>query len=136
MCIRDSLHLQFYNAFPGSKTLIESRSDDYTKAIGFVSADNNPGVYYLLDTERNQISPLGRYWAKTSYDSLAKMEVINFQNRHGDKVQSYLTKAVGKTNAPTIVMPHGGPWARDYWGFDSEVQFLAAEGFNVLQNNI
>ena len=33
-------------------------------------------------------------------------------------------------------MPHGGPWARDYWGFDPEVQFLAAEGFNVLQNNI
>ena len=130
------LHLQFYNAFPGSKTSITSRSDDYTKAIGVVTADNNPGVYYLLDTEKNRITPLGRYWSKTSYDSLAKMEVINFQNRHGDKIQSYLTKAVGKTNAPTIVMPHGGPWARDYWRFDPEVQFLAAEGFNVLQNNI
>ena len=130
------LHLQFYNTFPGSETSITSRSNDYTKAIGVVTADNNPGVYYLLDTEKNRITPLGRYWSKTSYDSLAKMEVINFQNRHGDKIQSYLTRAVGKTNAPTIVMPHGGPWARDYWRFDPEVQFLAAEGFNVLQNNI
>ena len=130
------LHLQFYNSFPGSETSITSRSDDYTKAIGRVTADNNPGVYYLLDTEKNRISPLGRYWSKTSYDSLAKMEVINSQNRHGDKIQSYLTKAVGVTDAPTIVMPHGGPWARDYWRFDPEVQFLAAEGFNVLQNNI
>ena len=130
------LHLQFYNAFPGSKTSLTSRSNDYSRAIGYVSADNNPGIYYLLDVKNNQISPLGRYWSKTSYSSLAKMEVFDFNNKHGDLIQSYFTKAVGEKDAPTIIMPHGGPWARDMWGFDPEVQFLAAEGFNVIQNNI
>ena len=130
------LHLKFYNAFPGSNTSLTSRSNDYTRAVGYVSADNNPGIYYLIDTKKNQISPLGRFWSKTSYDSLAKMEVHDFKNKHGDTIQSYFTKAVGKSEAPTIIMPHGGPWARDMWGFDPEVQFLAAEGFNVIQNNI
>lgn len=131
-----NLHLKFYEAFPAQKTTITSYSKDYSRAVGIVMADVNPGTYYLMDMEKNQISPLGRYWSKTSYDSLAEMKVINFKNRYGDEIQSYFTGAVGKKNAPTIVMPHGGPWARDYWGFHPEVQFLAAEGFNVLQNNI
>ena len=131
-----NLHLKFYEAFPAEETMITSYSKDYSRAVGIVMADVNPGTYYLMDMEKNQISPLGRYWSKTSYDSLAEMKVINFKNRYGDEIQSYFTEAVGKKNAPTIVMPHGGPWARDYWGFHPEVQFLAAEGFNVLQNNI
>ena len=131
-----NLHLKFYEAFPAQETMITSHSKDYSRAVGIVMADVNPGTYYLMDMEKNQISPLGRYWSKTSYDSLAEMKVINFKNRYGDQIQSYFTGAVGKKNAPTIVMPHGGPWARDYWGFHPEVQFLAAEGFNVLQNNI
>ena len=131
-----NLHLKFYEAFPAQETMITSHSKDYSRAVGIVMADVNPGTYYLMDMEKNQISPLGRYWSKTSYDSLAEMKVINFMNRYGDEIQSYFTAAVGKKNAPTIVMPHGGPWARDYWGFHPEVQFLAAEGFNVLQNNI
>ena len=131
-----NLHLKFYEAFPAQETMITSYSKDYSRAVGIVMADVNPGTYYLMDMEKNQISPLGRYWSKTSYDSLAEMKVINFKNRYGDEIQSYFTGAVGKKNAPTIVMPHGGPWARDYWRFHPEVQFLAAEGFNVLQNNI
>ena len=130
------LHIKFFNAFPGSKTTLTSRSTDYSRAVGYVSADNNPGIYYLLDVKKNQIAPLGRFWSKTSYDSLSKMVVYDFKNKHGDLIQSYFTKAVGKKDAPTIIMPHGGPWARDMWGFDPEVQFLAAEGFNVIQNNI
>ena len=130
------LHIKFFNAFPGSKTMLTSRSTDYSRAVGYVSADNNPGIYYLLDVDKNQIAPLGRFWSKTSYDFLSKMEVYDFKNKHGDLIQSYFTKAVGKKDAPTIIMPHGGPWARDMWGFDPEVQFLAAEGFNVIQNNI
>ena len=131
-----NLHLKFYEAFPAQETMITSYSKDYSRAVGIVMADVNPGTYYPMDMEKNQISPLGRYWSKTSYDSLAEMKVINFKNRYGDEIQSYFTEAVGKKNAPTIVMPHGGPWARDYWRFHPEVQFLAAEGFNVLQNNI
>ena len=65
----------------------ESRSDDYTKAIGFVGADNNP-IVCLLDTERNKFL----LWVGIGLrllDSLAKMEIVNFQNRHGDKVRLF-----------------------------------------------
>ena len=130
------LSIKAINAFPDRAVALTSASADRTRGVVRVSSDINPGIYYLIDEDKNQISPLGRYWSKTSYSNLAPMQVINFKNRHGDDIQSYFTKAVGKDNAPTIVMPHGGPWARDYWGFHPEVQFLAAEGFNVIQNNI
>ncbi|GIR86677.1 MAG: hypothetical protein CM15mP86_01360 [Gammaproteobacteria bacterium] len=93
--------------------MITSYSKDYSRAVGIVMADVNPGTYYLMDMEKNQISPR-QILVKNLYDSLAEMKVINFKNRYGDEIQSYFTEAVGKKNAPTIVMPHGGPWARDY----------------------
>ena len=58
------LHIKFFNAFPGSKTMLTSRSTDYSRAVGYVSADNNPGIYYLLDVDKNQIAPLGRFGLK------------------------------------------------------------------------
>ena len=86
--------------------------------------------------KNNQISPLGRYWSKTSYRLLAKMEVFDFNNKHGDLIQSYFTKAVGRKNAPTIVMPHGGPWARDIGVLIQKFNSLLLKDFNVFQNNI
>ena len=74
------IHLKFYQSFPGQNTRITSFSKDYSRAVGVTTADVNPGTFYLLDIEKNQIAPLGRFWSKTSYDSLAKMEVLDFEN--------------------------------------------------------
>jgi dipeptidyl aminopeptidase/acylaminoacyl peptidase len=128
--------LKAYKAFPKQFVSIISYSDDFNKAIISVSGDRNPGTFYLLDQKQNQIVIIGKYWSKTSYAGLAKMEVIDFKTRDGTNVQTHFTKSLKGENSPTVIYPHGGPWARDDWGFDPEVQFLAAEGFNVVQMNI
>jgi dipeptidyl aminopeptidase/acylaminoacyl peptidase len=66
------------------------------------------------------------------------MNVIKFKTRDGRQLDAYLTLPAGATKQnppPLIVLSHGGPWLRDTWGFDGEVQFLASRGYAVLQPN-
>ena len=62
---------------------------------------------------------------------------IRDRSRDGLTIQGYLTlpKGVDPKNLPVVVNPHGGPWARDGWGFNPEVQFFANRGYAVLQMN-
>lgn len=71
---------------------------------------------------------------------MAEMTPVTYTSRDGLEIEGYLTLPVGKTlhnakNLPVVVNPHGGPWARDSWGFNPEVQFLANRGYAVLQMN-
>ena len=73
-------------------------------------------------------------------NQMASMEPITYQSRDGLTIHGYLTLPAGvdRANAkdlPLVVNPHGGPWARDNWGFNPEVQFLASRGYAVLQMN-
>ena len=63
------------------------------------------------------------------------MQPISFSSRDGLLIHGYLTlpKGVAAKNLPTVLVVHGGPWARDAWGYDPEVQFPANRGFAVLQ---
>ena len=65
------------------------------------------------------------------------MKAIEYKSRDGLTIHGYLTLPLGRApkNLPTVVIPHGGPWARDVWGYDAEVQFLANRGYAVLQMN-
>jgi len=66
------------------------------------------------------------------------MTPIKFKTRDGHQLDAYLTLPAGASKAnppPLVVLPHGGPWVRDDWGFDREVQFLASRGYAVLQPN-
>jgi dienelactone hydrolase len=130
------IHLKAFKAFPKQYVNVMSYSDDFLKAIITVSSDKNPGTFYLLDQKSNQIIVIGKYWSKTSYSNLATMEIVDFKTKDGTNVQTHFTKSLKGDNSPTVIYPHGGPWARDRWGFDPTVQFLAAEGFNVIQMNI
>ena len=124
--------------FPSSTFYGGSLSEDEKMGIIFVSSDINPGIYYLVNYETEQLTPLGKYWGSIDYSELAPMNPISFQTRDGANVYGYLTKSrLGKSSeAPTIVHPHGGPEGiRDRWGFDHRIQMLASEGFNVLQIN-
>ena len=68
-------------------------------------------------------------------DQLAPMKPIEFKTRDGLTIHGYLTLPLGRDpkNLPVVVNPHGGPWARDTWGYSPEVQFLANRGYAVLQ---
>ena len=121
----------------GYENRLVSSSKDETQFVVFSGSDRSMGTYYLLDvgslrlTELFQVSP----WLEE--DQMATMQPIEYESRDGLRVQGYLTlpRGVEPRKLPTIVHPHGGPWARDSWGFNPEIQFLASRGYAVLQVN-
>ncbi len=68
---------------------------------------------------------------------MSPMLPISYPSSDGLEIPAYLTmpRGFGETNLPVVVFPHGGPWARDYWGFSTWVQFMANRGYAVLQPN-
>ena len=124
--------------FPNSTFSSGSFSKDEKLGIIFVSSDVNPGIYYLVNYETEQFTPLGKYWGSIDYSNLATMEPISFKTKDNATVHGYLTRSkIGRSSeSPTILHVHGGPeGVRDRWGFDVRTQMLASEGFNVLQIN-
>jgi dipeptidyl aminopeptidase/acylaminoacyl peptidase len=125
--------------FPGDDVKIVSATPDGRKVIVLVSADVNPGEFYLLDRETKKLSFLlaRAPWIKP--EQMGAMEPIEVKARDGMNLYGYLTRPVGKEEAkglPLIVLPHGGPYGlRDVWGYDPEVQALASRGYAVLQLN-
>lgn len=117
--------------------LFRSSTDDEQKWIIAYNAPTDPGATYLYDraTEQAQFLYRPRPWLPR--DSLVDMQPIEFPSRDGLTIHGYLTlpKDVAAKDLPTVLVVHGGPWARDEWGYDPEVQFLANRGFAVLQLN-
>ena len=101
-----------------------------------MSSDINPGTFFLYDRDKSEFTPLARQWSKVNYQDLNQMIAYDFNNRDEVPIQAFFTQAKNKSNKKTIIYPHGGPWARDYWGYDPTVQFLAENDFNVIQMNI
>ena len=104
----------------------------------FVTSSDRQGVnYYVYDATNDKIEELAITTPWLNPDDLAYMKPISYQSRDGLTIEGYLTlpKGVEPENLPVVVNPHGGPWARDSWGFNPEVQFLANRGYAVLQMN-
>ena len=112
-------------------------STDEQKLLLFVGRDTNPGKYYLLDRTTKKLGELFPSRPELSTTTLAPVKSISVKVADGTLVPAYLTLPPGSTgkNMPTIIMPHGGPGARDEWGFDWLSQFYANQGFAVLQPN-
>ncbi|MEZ5013178.1 MAG: S9 family peptidase [Chitinophagales bacterium] len=100
-------------------------------------SDRSLGNYYLYDAENNAIQHLANVSPWLQEEVLCSMQPIEYTSRDGLQIHGYLTvpKDVPPADLPLIVNPHGGPWVRDTWRFDPEVQFLANRGFAVLQMN-
>jgi dipeptidyl aminopeptidase/acylaminoacyl peptidase len=123
--------------FPGYEVAIASQNDDETKRTIWVGSDKVTGRFYYH--EDGQDEPLllcdRTPWLKEEH--MADMKPITYTSRDGLTIHGYLTlpKSREPKNLPVVVNPHGGPWARDGWGFNPEVQFLANRGYAVLQMN-
>lgn len=117
--------------------LFRSSTDDEKKWIIAYNSPTDPGATYLYDREIGRARFLYRPRPWLSPETLAEMEPVKFQSRDGLAIEGYLTlpKGVPAKDLPTVLVVHGGPWARDDWGYDPEVQFLANRGFAVLQIN-
>ncbi len=101
------------------------------------SSDISPPSYYLYEPRTNNLELLFDAYPELSKAKLAPVVPIRYRSRDGLEIPGYLTRPIDGSKAPhpLIVMPHGGPWTRDVWGWNPVVQFLASRGFAVLQPN-
>lgn len=98
--------------------------------------DDGPVYYYAYNRDSKTSTFLFSNQPKLEGLQLAAMEPISYQARDGLTIHGYLTTPVGiAQNLPTVLLVHGGPWARDTWGYDPEAQWLANRGYGVLQVN-
>ncbi|WP_448211254.1 alpha/beta hydrolase family protein [Colwellia sp. MEBiC06753] len=125
-------------AFPNKKVNITSHSRDGQYFIVMVSSDVEAGKFYLFDAKNNQLSSLFSYYPKVKPSEFATTQPISFQASDGLTITGYFTQAKAADAseiAPLVLLVHGGPHSRDYWHFSPEVQYLALNGYSVLQVN-
>ncbi len=122
---------------PNMEVSIGSRTLDDQKWIVVAHSDVEPGVSYLFDRKTKKLTKQFRVWEKLPREALAEKKPVTFKSSDGLEIPAYLTlpKGVPAKNLPLIMLPHGGPWARDQWGYDPFAQFLANRGYAVLQPN-
>lgn len=123
-------------AFEGYRVNFTSVTRDGSKAVLEVSGDRLPGDYFLVDLNTKKASFLlpSADWLKP--DDLNPMRAETFTSSDDLPIGVYLTFPRNQeTNLPMVVVPHGGPQARDYWGYDRDAQILSQNGYLVLQVN-
>jgi dipeptidyl aminopeptidase/acylaminoacyl peptidase len=113
-----------------------STLDEKTMIVS-ASGDTEPGTTYLFHRPAKKLVEQYAIREKLPREALAPMKTIAYKSSDGLEVPAYLTlpKGVPAKNLPLVLFPHGGPWARDGWGYHSYAQFLANRGYAVLQPN-
>jgi len=116
---------------------IVSQSYDDKKWVLSVGGPEEPATYYLYDVEKHEVLLLGERWPDLNSNRLGAMRRFDFKSRDGAELSAYVTTPPHPSGQPMplIVMPHGGPEARDAYAYDTWVHFLAAQGYAVLQPN-
>lgn len=129
---------QFQRALPGGPLVqVVAASADEKKLIVIASSDVDPGRVYLFDKTTRQLEEVSPLRPQLEGRAMGQMKPVSFPAADGTAIPGYLTLPPGSEgkNIPAIVLPHGGPSARDEWGFDWLVQFFTARGYAVLQPN-
>lgn len=119
------------------RATIVSTSRDLSKLLVHVGAADRPGAYYYFDQAKGYMQFLAAVNPDIGSARLAPVRTIRYKARDGLEIAAVLTLPQGKPgrNLPLILMPHGGPFARDSEDWDWWVQFLANRGYAVLQPN-
>jgi len=133
-----ALNKALSKALPGKSIRIADASLDESKLLVHATSDVDPGVYYVFDRNSHHLDTFLVNRAELEGVTLARVEPVTYPAKDGTAIPGYLTLPPGKSDSkglPAIVLPHGGPGARDEWGFDWLAQFFAARGYAVLQPN-
>ena len=122
---------------PGKEIGFGSSTKDEKLFLISASADTDPGSTYLFDRTTKKLTLQYQVREKLNRAYLAPMKAVKYQSSDGLEIPAYLTlpKGVEPKNLPTMILPHGGPWGRDSWGYDPFAEFLANRGYAVLQPN-
>jgi len=122
---------------PGYHVTLQSATRAEDKFVVAATNDRTQGSRHLYDAKADTLTKLGDINPYLPEKHMAFMTPVSYIARDGLPIPAYLTLPLGRpaTNLACIVNPHGGPWHRDGWGFNPEVQFLANRGYCVLQMN-
>jgi dipeptidyl aminopeptidase/acylaminoacyl peptidase len=122
---------------PGKEIGFVSGTKDERLFLIVASSDTEPGERYLFDRNTKKLTLQYRIREKLDRDYLAPMTAVRYKSSDGLEIPAYITlpKGVPAKNLPAIILPHGGPWGRDSWGYNGFAQFLANRGYAVLTPN-
>jgi dipeptidyl aminopeptidase/acylaminoacyl peptidase len=134
----DRLMKSLSRALPGRSLDVVDTSVDEQVLLVVARSDDDPGVYYIFNRQTKELHTFLVVRSQLEGVKLAKVKPISYLAADGTLIPGYLTLPPGMESAkglPALVLPHGGPSARDEWGFDWLAQFYAVRGFAVLQPN-
>jgi dipeptidyl aminopeptidase/acylaminoacyl peptidase len=122
---------------PGKEIAFGSPSDDENTWILNAHSDQEPGETYVWNRKAKSLTLQFKIREEIPRESLAEMKPYHYKSSDGLEIPAYLTlpKGLPAKNLPLIVLPHGGPWGRDAFHYDTMAQFLANRGYAVLQPN-
>lgn len=133
----EALYNRLKSALPDLEVAVSGTNKEEDKFIVRTYSDRSLGAYYFFDQSTDELRKIEEVSPWLNPDQLSTMRTIHYAARDGLRIQGYLTLPADYSDGriPIVVNPHGGPWARDTWGFNPEVQFLANRGYGVLQMN-
>jgi dipeptidyl aminopeptidase/acylaminoacyl peptidase len=122
---------------PGKRLGLYSPTRDEQLVLVAASSDAEPGETYLFDRKTKKLTQQYRVFEALPREALSPMTAISYPSSDGLTIPAFLTlpKGMPAKGLPVVVLPHGGPWARDAYGYRGQVQFLANRGYAVLQPN-
>lgn len=122
-------------SFPGRQIGVYGWTVDGAKTLALVQTPAIAPVYYLIDFTAHRADIVAEEYPALNGVALGDVKEITYKARDGTAIPAYLTTPADKpkTPIPLVVLPHGGPQARDYFDFNWLVQFLASRGYAVLQ---
>ena len=122
---------------PGYEVVITAYNKDEDKFMVRTFSDRSLGAYYFFDQNKKELRKIADVSPWLNESDMAPMQPVQYRSRDGLTIHGYLTLPPGKKRKglPVVINPHGGPWVRDQWGYNPEVQLLANEGYAVLQMN-
>lgn len=121
----------------GYEVVFSDANKDEDKFIVRTYSDKSRGAYYFYDLTNDKLEKVADVSPWLDENNMADMQPIQYTSRDSLTIHGYLTLPKGREskNLPVVINPHGGPWYRDTWGFNPEIQFLANRGYAVLQMN-
>lgn len=124
-------------AFPGLDVRLVDASTSFDRMIVKTTGDTDSGTWWLVDIKTGSAKPIGRSYPKVQDADVGHIQMVHWTAADGLPLAGVLTTPPGRAakSLPLIMLPHGGPAARDYPTFDWWAQALAAQGYAVFQPN-
>ena len=124
-------------AFAPNRILVDSWSTNFDRVLIQSSGADDPGTWYLVDVAAQKVEPIGKTYPGIGAGQIGAARMVSYTAGDGLKLEGVVTVPPGpeKKNRPLVVLPHGGPGARDYAAFDWWAQAFASRGYVVFQPN-